>query len=81
MRALLLVACVDAQIKFTCDVDKEVAKYPNLRGLKLLTNAVQLDARGVSSWDYFHALVYANRASFTNALRLDFSRQHNQLAA
>ena len=37
----------------------------------VFTNAVQLDARGVSSWDYFHALVYAKRAAFTNALQLD----------
>ena len=36
MRALLLVACVDAQVRFTCDVAKEVAKYRNLQNLKLL---------------------------------------------
>ena len=36
MRALLLVACVDAQIKFTCDIQKEVKKHQNLQNLKLL---------------------------------------------
>ena len=36
MRAFLLLACADAQIKFTCDVAKEVAKYRNLQHLKLL---------------------------------------------
>ena len=36
MRAFLLLACADAQIKFTCDVEKEVKKYHNLQNLKLL---------------------------------------------
>ena len=36
MRAFLLLACADAQIKFTCDVGKEVAKHRNLQNLKLL---------------------------------------------
>ena len=36
MRALLLAACVDAQIKFTCDIQKEVKKHQNLQNLKLL---------------------------------------------
>ena len=36
MRALLLLACANAQVHFTCDVAKEVAKYRNLQNLKLL---------------------------------------------
>ena len=36
MRALLLLACANAQVHFTCDVEKEVAKHRNLQNLKLL---------------------------------------------
>ena len=44
MRALLLLACANAQVHFTCDIQKEVAKYRNLQNLKLL-----FDGRGVGN--------------------------------
>ena len=32
----MLLACADAQIKFTCNIEKEVKKYHNLQNVKLL---------------------------------------------